>query len=175
MPISLHAAFVPSGLQMIGTGRHLLKKGEAWCDAQGKDHSDVLGARIIEDMLPFTYQVKCIAEHTAGALAAIQVGVYSPDLNPPPGTFADLHAKLDGAEAALGALTEEQMESWIGQAMRFEFKDMAMDFTAENFLLSFAQPNFYFHAATAYDILRMLGVEVGKRDFTGAVRIKMPS
>jgi uncharacterized protein len=28
-------------------------------------------------------------------------------------------------------------------------------------------PNFYFHAATAYDILRHAGVELGKRDFLG--------
>ena len=47
-----------------------------------------------------------------------------------------------------------------------------MDFTAEDFLLSFSQPNFYFHCATAYDILRMKGVPVGKRDFLGRVRIK---
>ena len=45
-----------------------------------------------------------------------------------------------------------------------------MDFLAEDFLLSFAQPNFYFHAATAYDILRAHAVPLGKRDFNGRVR-----
>jgi hypothetical protein len=47
-----------------------------------------------------------------------------------------------------------------------------LDFTAENFLLSFSQPNFYFHAATTYDILRWKGVRIGKRDFTGRLRTK---
>ena len=47
-----------------------------------------------------------------------------------------------------------------------------MNFLAEDFLLSFSQPNFYFHAATAYDVLRMKGVPVGKRDFMGRVRIQ---
>ena len=56
--------------------------------------------------------------------------------------------------------------------MRFEFKDRRMDFDAEDFLLSFSQPNIYFHCATAYDILRMKGVPVGKGDFMGRVRIK---
>ena len=55
--------------------------------------------------------------------------------------------------------------------MRFEIRDFALDFKAEDFLLSFSQPNFYFHAATAYDILRMKGVEVGKRDFLGRMRL----
>lgn len=157
---------------MIGSTRHLTKKGEQWCEDNGNDSGSVIGACLIDDMLPFAYQVKSVAEHTAGALAAVHKGTYSPDLNPPPTDFAGLHAKLDEAEAALKAYSVDEIESLIGRDMRFEFKDMRLDFTAENFLLSFAQPNFYFHAATAYDILRMLGVQIGKRDFTGAVRIK---
>jgi len=47
-----------------------------------------------------------------------------------------------------------------------------MPFTAENFLLSFAQPNFYFHATTAYDLLREHGLPIGKRDFLGMPRMK---
>jgi hypothetical protein len=55
--------------------------------------------------------------------------------------------------------------------MEFQMRDFRMPFTAEDFLLSFSQPNFYFHAATAYDILRMKGVAVGKRDFMGKLRL----
>ena len=47
-----------------------------------------------------------------------------------------------------------------------------MDFTAEEFLLSFSQPNYAFHAATAYDILRMLGIKIGKTDFLGRLRMR---
>jgi hypothetical protein len=57
--------------------------------------------------------------------------------------------------------------------MRFEFRDRKMPYTAENFLLSFAQPNFYFHATTAYDILRAQGLKIGKGDFIGMPRLKM--
>ena len=39
------------------------------------------------------------------------------------------------------------------------------------FLLSFSQPNFYFHATTAYGILRMKGLKIGKIDYLGAMRI----
>ena len=55
--------------------------------------------------------------------------------------------------------------------MCFAMREMRMDFTAETFLMTFSQPNFYFHAATAYDILRHKGVALGKRDFLGAVRL----
>lgn len=156
---------------MLGTASHLLDKTEEWCSAQGCKASAILEARLIDDMLPFTYQIKSVAEHTAGALAAVNEGVYGPDLNPPPATFDGLRDKLDSAKTALNALSAEEMESWIGRDMRFEFKTMRMDFTVEDFLLSFSQPNFYFHASAAYSIARHLGVEVGKTDFLGRVRL----
>ncbi len=56
--------------------------------------------------------------------------------------------------------------------MTFAIGDQRMKFTAENFLLSFSLPNFYFHATTAYDILRAQGVPIGKRDYMGQPRLK---
>ena len=172
MPLSLHAAFVPSAQQMLGTASHLLDKTAAWCTERDCDHSEILGARLIEDMLPFTYQVKSVAEHSQGAIEAVREGVYSPDLNPPPTTFEALREKLDSAKQFLSGLDEDEFESWLGRDMRFEFKDRRMDFTVEDFLLSFALPNLYFHATTAYDIARHKGVPIGKGDFLGRVRVK---
>ena len=94
MPLSRHAAYVPSALQMLGTGQHLINKAEEWCTDQDCDHGAVIGARLIEDMLPFTYQVKCIAEHTAGSIEGVRAGVYSPDLNPIEMAFSKLKAHL---------------------------------------------------------------------------------
>ncbi|MBD2841199.1 DUF1993 domain-containing protein [Erythrobacter rubeus] len=172
MPLSLHAAYVPSALQMLGTADHLLDVTEKWCAERDCDHSAIMGAKLIDDMLPFCYQIKSVAEHTAGSIEAVREGVYSPDLNPPPSTFGELRAKLSDARDVMNALKDEEMESWIGRAMRFEFKERGMDFTVENFLLSFSQPNFYFHTSAAYSIARMLGVQIGKMDFMGAVRIE---
>ncbi|WP_338445178.1 DUF1993 domain-containing protein [Pelagerythrobacter marensis] len=171
MPLSLHAAFVPSALQMLGSTRSLVDKAEAWCGEKGCSHGEIIGGRLIEDMLAFDYQVKSVAVHTQGAIEGVRAGTFSPDMTPPPDSFDALRDKLDGAIAALEALDEAEMEEWIGRPMRFQIRDFTRDFTAEDFLLSFSQPNFYFHAATAYDILRMKGVEVGKRDFLGQMRL----
>lgn len=171
MPISLHAAFVPSAQQMLGAADHLVDKAEAWCAETGCGHGEAVGARLHETMLPFAYQVKSVAAHTAGAIEGVRAGVFSPDLTPPPQDFAGLRAAIAKARAALEAVSEDEMEGFIGQPMRFEMGDFRLDFTAENFLLSFSQPNFYFHAATAYDILRMKGVALGKRDFMGKLRL----
>lgn len=172
MPLSLHAAYVPSALQMLGTARHLVDTAEKWCSEHDCGHDDFINARVFDDMLPWSYQVKCVAEHTQGSIEGVRAGLYSPDLNPPPTSFGALREKLSGAREMLEALTEEEMEGWIGQPMRFEFKNRGMDFNAEDFLLTFSQPNFYFHCATAYNILRMKGLPVGKMDFMGRMRIK---
>jgi hypothetical protein len=54
----------------------------------------------------------------------------------------------------------------------FQIGERKMPFVAEGFILSFSLPNFHFHAATAYDILRMKGVPIGKRDYMGQLRLK---
>lgn len=172
MPLSLHAAFVPSALQMIDSTSKLVDRGEAWCSEQEHEPAHVLSARIHEDMLPFTYQVKSVAAHTAGALAGVASGVFQPDLAPPPESFDGLREHLAQARAALEQVSENDLEQAIGRDMRFEFRDFKLEFAAEEFLLSFSQPNFYFHAATAYDVLRMLGVPIGKRDFSGRLRLR---
>ena len=169
MPLSLHAALVPSWLQLLNSGKGWLDKA-ADC---GIAEADLIDARLVEDMMAFTYQVKAMAIHSQGAVEAVREGVFSPDFSAPPITsFAGLREKLDGAIAFLQGLSEDDMEEMIGQPMRFEIGPKRLDFTAENFLLSFSQPNFYFHATTAYGILRMKGVEIGKIDYLGGLRIK---
>lgn len=172
MPLSLHAAFVPSALQMLGATRKLVDKAESWCGEHGCGHDVLTGARLAEDMLAFDYQVKSVAVHTRGAIDGVREGVFSPDMSKPPATFDAMRAKLDDAVGAVEAVREDEMEGWIGRPMRFVMGERTMNFTAENFLLSFSQPNLYFHAATAYDILRMKGLPIGKRDFMGMLRIE---
>ena len=171
MPLSLHAAFVPTASQIVTATRGLVDKAEGWCNDTGTDARLILGCRLIEDMLAFDSQVKSVAVHTRGAIEGVRAGVFRPDVTPPPEDFAGLSAQIAAARETLTALDEAEMEGWTGQPMRFEFRDYRMDFSAEDFLLSFSQPNYFFHAATAYDILRMKGVKLGKRDFVGPLRL----
>lgn len=70
------------------------------------------------------------------------------------------------------AIDPGEVDGFIGRDVRFSAGERQVDFTAEEFLLSFSQPNFYFHTATAYDILRWKGVPLAKRDFMGRPRTK---
>ena len=175
MTISLHAALLPSFIQILESVRGLVTKAQEHCVECSSPEADIVGARLAEDMLPFAYQVKSAIAHSLGAIEGVRAGNFSPDLSPPPASFAELTEPLDAAIAALKAIDPAEVDGFVGRDMQFSMRDMVMPFTAENFLLSFSQPNFYFHATTAYAILRSLGVKLGKRDFLGHMRLKVPA
>ena len=172
MSFSLYAATVPSYKQILGAVSRLLDTAESFCAERGLAQQEIVQARLAPDMLPFAYQVKSTAVHSLGAIEGIRKGVFSPDMTPPPEDFGGLKGRITETLAALEAIDAAEIDAFLGRDMRFAFGDRHVDYTAENFLLSFSQPNFYFHAATTYDILRWKGVPLSKRDFTGRTRTK---
>jgi uncharacterized protein len=172
MTFSLYAATIPCYQQTLGAVSGLLATAENLCAEKHLAPQEILDARLAEDMLPFTYQVKSTAVHSLGAIEGVRRGIFSPDMTPPPQSFAALKARIAETLAALAAVTPAEMDGFVGRDMRFEFRERRLEFTAEDFLLSFSLPNFYFHAATTYDILRWKGAHIGKRDFTGRLRLK---
>ena len=172
MSFSLYAATIPTYRQILGSVSGLLAKAESFCAEKGLAHEEIIHARLAGDMLPFAYQVKSTAVHSLGAIEGVRKGVFSPDVTPPPQTFHDLKANITHALTALEAVDPKEVDAFVGRDMRFAFGERQLNFTAEDFLLSFSQPNFYFHATTAYDILRWKGLPIGKRDFAGRLRLK---
>ena len=66
----------------------------------------------------------------------------------------------------------EEAEAFADREVTFESGDVKLRFTSANFVTSFSLPNFYFHVTTAYDILRMKGVPLGKRNYLGRMRFE---
>jgi hypothetical protein len=64
-------------------------------------------------------------------------------------------------------VSEAQLADADSREITLKFGAFSQSFTGQNYLLSFALPNFYFHVTTAYDILRNQGVKIGKMDFLG--------
>jgi hypothetical protein len=172
MAFSLYEATIPSYRQILGAVAGLLGKAESYCAEQKLPPEEIIQARLAPNMLPFAYQVKATTTHSLGAIEGLRKGVFSPDTTPPPQTFAALKTTVSETLAALEAIDAAEIDAFLGRDMRFAFGERQVNYTAENFLLSFSQPNFYFHATTAYDILRWKGLPLGKRDFVGRVRIK---
>jgi hypothetical protein len=173
MAFSLYAATVPAYIQILRSVSGLLSKAEAHCTSNGIVPEEIIQLRLADDMLPFAYQIKSTAAHSLGAIEGVRRGVFSPDMSPPPDSFPALNVRIGDALVALEAIKPQEIDGYLGRDMKFSFGERHMDFVAEEFLLSFSQPNFYFHATTAYDLLRWKGLPLGKRDFMGRPRIKM--
>ena len=171
MALSLYEAVIPSMIQVLGSVNGLIDKAESFAAERGVGVETLIEARLAPDMLPFGYQVKSCAEHSGVALTRVHEGVFTPSRAPWPTDVAGLRARVAEALATLEAVDADALEAIADRPMTFAMGEMRMPFTVAGFLLSFSQPNFYFHAATAYDVLRAQGVALGKKDFLGRLRL----
>jgi hypothetical protein len=171
MAISLYDASVACFLQTLGGVDGFLSRGLAHCQERNIDPNEIVETRLFPDMLPFRYQILAVASHSIGAMRGVKQGLFSPATEMPPLDYAGLQKVITDASEALQQLTPSDVNALEGKDVLFQVRDLKLPFKAEGFLLSFSLPNFHFHATTAYDILRMKGVQVGKRDYLGKMRI----
>jgi hypothetical protein len=173
MAISLYEVSVTNFLQTVGGVVGFMDRGLSHCQDNNIDLDELVETRLFPDMLPFRFQILSVAHHSWGAIKGVKAGVFSPDTNLPPLSYTDLQKVVTDAQDALKAYTADEINALEGKDMFFDFRGRQMPFTAEGFLQSFSLPNLHFHATTAYDILRTKGVPLGKRDYMGALRLKM--
>ena len=171
MTISLYDATVASFVRQLEATSGFLDKGRAYCESSGIDLAEVVETRLYPDMLPFRFQIVSVARHSLGALRGVQEGVFSPP-RPADEDYADLQRLVADTRAGLEKLTPDAVNALAGKELTFKRQSGSMPFVAEVFLLTFSLPNVYFHATTAYDMLRMKGVPIGKRDFLGKLHTK---
>lgn len=69
--------------------------------------------------------------------------------------------------AFLESLAPTQFEGAAERDIRLKLGDRELAFKGEEYLRNWVVPNLYFHMVTAYNILRHVGVELGKADFLG--------
>jgi uncharacterized protein len=173
MPTSLYDLSVASYLQTVSAVAGFLDRTAEQCAATGTDPDDFVGARLFDNMAPFHFQIECVDHHSVWALEAVKSGLFAPPALVGPMPFVDLQAMMAHSKAALQAFSPDEVNSWAGKDLDFQIGPRRLSFTAENFFLSFSLPNFHFHAVTAYDILRMKGVPLGKRDYEGQLRTEL--
>jgi uncharacterized protein len=174
MPLTLHAAFVPSCQQVLGGMLAMIDKAESFVREQGIDDSELLDAKLADTMWSLPWHVRSCWVHSAYVIGLLPTGEFSPDFTDIPGSWDAMRAMIGDAQAHLAAVTPDQLEAVADNTIGFVLGGKRlMEFTGSNFLLSFSQPNFYFHAATFYDILRMKGLPLSKMDFMGRPRAIM--
>ena len=171
MSVSFYDASVGSYLQILGAVAGVLDQGASHAAEAGLDLQEVVMTRLREDMMPFHFQVVSVAHHSWGAMQGLKEGVFRPPSFELDKDYAGLQALISEAREGLAGLDESEVEALSGKSMVFKLGKNEMPFTNQNFLLSFSLPNFYFHATTTYEILRMLGVPLGKMQFLGQMKI----
>jgi hypothetical protein len=165
--MSFHDASVAAYLQILGSLTGILGKAEAHCKAKNIQPEVLLGARLYPDMLPFTRQVQLVCDFAAKGCARLTHSEV-PSVPDTEKSFEDLRARLARTIDYVKAFKPAQFEGADAREVTFPAgPDKTLTMKGQQFLTNFSLPNFYFHAATAHDILRHNGVEIGKRDFLG--------
>ena len=170
MSVSFYDASVGSYLQILEGTAGVMALGRTYAEENGLDLQEVVMTRLREDMMPFHFQVVSTAHHAWGAIQGIQRGEFSPPSFEFDQDYAGLQALIEEARSGLAALDRADVEALEEGNLVFKLGKNEIPFTAKNFLLSFSLPNFYFHATTTYDILRMAGAPVGKMTFLGPMK-----
>ncbi len=148
----------------------ILDKAAAHCAARKIDPSVLVNARLYPDMLAFARQVQLTCDFAARTVSRL-AGQDIPSFPDVETSFGELKTRIATALAHVNSVDKAAIVA--GEARDVTFRtgpDSNMTLKGSDYLFRFALPNFYFHAATAYDILRENGVELGKRDFMGAMQ-----
>lgn len=168
MALTLYDAFIPSCRQILGGMQGVIAKAEEHCTEHGIDPAELIEAKLADTMWNLPWHARAVWVHSAYVISLLPTGEFSPDFTELPGDFTAMKAKIQRTLNELAQVTPEQLEDVQDKTIGFVLGGQRlMEFSGQNFLLGFSQPNFYFHATTFYDILRMKGVPLGKRDFMG--------
>ncbi len=171
MTISFYDASVDAYLRTLGGVAHVLEKGKAYADAGHLDLDELVKYKLRDDMAPFSFQIISVWHHSLGAIKGFKAGLFEPPPKMSGMTFEKCRDLVAEATESLKAESPEDINALADQPMTFRMGGNDMPFTTTNFLLSFSLPNFYFHATTAYDVLRIHGVPLGKMDYLGNIKV----
>lgn len=167
--MSLFDSSVPAFIQTLTSLSAILHKAEAHAKTKGIQPDVLLGARLFPDMFPFTLQIQhaCdLAGRACARLAQIEIPITADTET----TFAELKQRIGKTIGYVRAFERSQFDGAEARNITVDVGGgQPRTLSGQQYLSNFALPSFYFHATTAYDILRHRGVKLGKRDFLGAV------
>jgi hypothetical protein len=144
---------------------NILRKGADYAATRNIPEEVLLNSRLFPDMFTLTRQVQIACDQVTrgGARLAGQDLPSFPDVET---TFADLIERTARANEFCQALPADEIDSRAQTVISIPIGGgNEMTLTCERFLATFLLPNLYFHAATAYNILRHNGAPLGKKDF----------
>jgi hypothetical protein len=168
MSTSIYEATIPVFEQLLNALAKIVDKAAAHTDERKIDPAVLLSSRLRPDMFPLVRQVQTLCDQ-AKNLGARLAGVEPPRFEDNEASFEEVKARIAKTLDYVRSLDQHAIEAGADRIVIFPLGPNKMKMKGADYALHFALPNFYFHLATAYGILRHNGLEIGKRDFMGAV------
>lgn len=167
MTISMYQSSAPIVVRALQNLSHVLEKGAAQLRDGGRDPDEMLGLRIVDDMLPLSRQVQIATDMAKNGVARL-AGVDPIRIADDETSYEQLQARIARVIAYVRGFTAEQVDG--SESRRIVVPSTAAGellFDGQDYLLGFVLPNLYFHITVAYTLLRQAGVPIGKLDYMG--------
>ena len=152
--------------RFLGNLSKLLSKAEAHCTARNIKPEAMLTFRLFPDMFPFIRQVQLSCDFAARAAERL-AGEEPKSFPDTETTFAELQDRITATRGYMAGFDPARYDGAETRRITIKIRGDQITLPGETFLNLYSLPQFYFHIATAYNILRHNGVELGKGDYMG--------
>ena len=166
MSLSMYQASVPTIIRALDNLAAILEKAAQHAEAKKFPIEGFINARLAPDMFPLVKQVQIASDVSKGGCARL-AQVEPPAFADDESTFQQLVERLRKTIDFLRTLKPEQIDGSEERTVTWKTRTAERSMKGQPYLLNHVLPNVFFHSATAYDILRHNGVELGKMDFLG--------
>lgn len=168
MAISMSQASIPAFIRTLTSLSAILDKAGQHAASRKIDPAVLLGTRLFPDMFPLTKQVQLACDFAKGGAARL-AGVEPPKFPDEEKTIDELKARIAKTIDFVKSVQASQIDGSEARDIALPLGGQTRHFKGQSYLLNMVLPNFYFHATTAYAILRHCGIELGKLDFIGSL------
>ncbi len=169
MTISLSQASIDVIIQTLTGLSGTLDKAIAHCAASKYDQQAYLTARFFPDMYAFDKQVRTVTRW-AYAIPAMLTDAAMQKPTDDEKTLEELKTRVEQALAYVRAFDRAAVDAAADKVLTFPAGGSTRSMKGRDFVLHYALPHLFFHATTAYDLLRHSGLPLAKRDFMSQVQ-----
>ena len=164
MTISMHSASAPVFVRTLTAMLTWLDKAQAHAETRQFEATNYLGLRLAPDMLPFTRQIQICSDAAKGCMGRL-AGIELPKWEDNEASFDDIRARIRKTIDFVQSVSAAQVDGTEQKDIVIKMRAGEITMKGEDYLRHYAMANFFFHATTAYNLLRQAGVDIGKKDF----------
>jgi len=166
MKISMYGMSVGQFLPVLANLHKILDKAAANAKTRKFETNVLVNARLAPDMFTLARQLQLTCDFAKNSSARL-AGLEAPRFEDNETTFDELQARIDKTVAYLKTIPAAAIDGQEERDIKIPLRDRTLEMKGLPFVQNWVLPNFYFHAVTAYNILRHNGVDLGKQDYLG--------